>query len=101
MKNNSQNPILIKNRENLFEGVPIEKSLTQTVNPHYGKKYLPIFDNSFWDIKQASEKLNVSEKTLRDWVYKRQIPFKKVGKLVRFNPLEIHSWIEKRSKHGY
>lgn len=57
-----------------------------------------LFDNSLWDIKKAAERLSVSEGTLRDWVYKRQIPFKKVGYLVRFDPSEIHQWIEERSK---
>ncbi len=56
-----------------------------------------LFENSLWDIKTASEKLSVSEKTLRDWVYKRQVPFKKVGNLVRFVPSEIQQWIEERS----
>lgn len=60
------------------------------------------FDNPLWDIHQAAYYLSVSNKTLRDWVYKRQIPFKKVGNLVRFNPSEIQRWIEERSlNHGY
>lgn len=43
--------------------------------------------------------IQVPEKTIRDWVYKRQIPFKKVGNLIRFVPTEIHQWIEERSTH--
>ncbi len=56
-----------------------------------------LFDNPLWDIRKASQMLCISQKTLRDWVYKRQIPFKKVGKLVRFDPSEIHGWIEERN----
>lgn len=58
------------------------------------------FDNPYWDIKKAAEILSVSEGTLRDWVYKRQIPFKKVGNLVRFDPSEVHRWIEERSRNA-
>lgn len=59
------------------------------------------FDNPFWDIKQAAYALSVPEATLRDWVYKRQIPFKKVGNLIRFVPSEIHQWIEERNAYVY
>lgn len=59
------------------------------------------FDNPFWDIHKTAQMLSVSEKTLRDWVYKRQIPFKKVGNLVRFDPSAIYRWIEERTNHDY
>ncbi len=79
-----------------------EKRLTINECANNERSKQPLFENSLWDIKQTSEKLNVSEKTIRDWVYKRQIPFKKIGKLVRFHPSEIHQWIEERStSYGY
>lgn len=53
-----------------------------------------IFDNQHLvTIAQLSRALQIPEKTLRDWVYKRQIPFLKVGKLIRFRVSEIESWI--------
>lgn len=58
-----------------------------------------LFENSFWDIKKTAEVLSICVGTLRDWVYKRQIPFKKVGNLIRFVPSEIQKWIEERSQH--
>lgn len=60
----------------------------------------PLFDNrieNFLTIEDLSKWLMISEKTIRDWVYKRQIPFKKVGNLIRFVPSEIHRWIEERN----
>jgi len=60
-----------------------------------------IFDNPLWTVKQAAVKLSVSEATLRDWIYKRQIPFKRVGNLIRFDPFEIHCWVQERTQHGY
>ncbi len=62
---------------------------------------VPLFDNQMWDIKKAAQVLSVAEGTLRDWVYKRQIPFKKLGNLIRFVPSEIQQWIEERSHYGY
>lgn len=74
-----------------------ESSLTLQSKSISEINHLSFFENSLWDIKTAAQKLSISEKTLRDWVYKRQVPFKKVGNLVRFDPYEIHQWIEERS----
>ena len=70
-------------------------------NRYEQNKSISLFDNPLWDICKTSQMLSISQKTLRDWVYKRQIPFKKVGKLVRFDPSEIHGWIEERNNYGY
>ncbi len=78
-----------------------EKELTSANNSGYGKKESLLFDNPLWDIHKTSQMLSVSEKTLRDWVYKRSIPFKKIGNLVRFEPSAIRLWIEERNKHGH
>lgn len=43
-------------------------------------------------INTLSRLLEVPEKTLRTWVWKRQIPYYKVGKLVRFNLQEVRNW---------
>jgi excisionase family DNA binding protein len=51
-----------------------------------------LFENLL-TIPQLSAWLQVPEKTIQDWVYKRQIPFKKVGRLVRFKKTEIEHWI--------
>ena len=76
--------------------------LTGLKQNHYEEQsHTSLFDNPLWDIRKTSLMLSVAEKTLRDWVYKRQIPFKKVGHLVRFNPSEINVWIQERTKHGY
>lgn len=41
--------------------------------------------------KQAAEYLNISTQTLNDWIYndKLCLPFKKIGKVYRFNRLEL------------
>lgn len=43
-------------------------------------------------IKTLCRMLDVPEKTVRTWVYRRAIPYHKLGKLVRFNVREIRNW---------
>jgi excisionase family DNA binding protein len=38
--------------------------------------------------------LGVSVHTIYQWTSKRQIPFMKVGKLIRFSEMEIQKWLE-------
>ena len=52
--------------------------------------------------KELSEWLSISERTLQDWVYKREIPFLKLGKHVRFCPVEIRRWLkQQRRAYGH
>lgn len=60
----------------------------------------PLFDNPLWDIKKTAEQLNVSEATLRDWIFKEQIPCVRINRLVRFIPSEIYRWIRERNQYG-
>ena len=48
------------------------------------------------DIAEVSERLGVRPKTIYAWVHMRQIPFVKVGRLVKFDPQDISAWIELR-----
>lgn len=75
-------------------------------NVHAGSKFdhqaKPFFENKLWSIKTLSRFLDdVPEATIRDWVYKRQIPFRKVRGLIRFVPFEIFEWIKKGDGYGY
>ena len=58
-----------------------------------------LFDNQLLSIDRLAEYLDVPPATIRDWVYKRQIPFVKVGRLVRFHPSDVQRWLSERS-HG-
>lgn len=62
---------------------PIEQKQTFTVN-------------NLLDKPQLGELLHVSVKTLDKWVCDREIPFVKVGRLVRFRPEEIDAWLDER-----
>lgn len=58
----------------------------------------PLFDNQLWSVERLSEFLAVPAGTIRDWVFKRKIPFVKAGRLVRFNPSDVHKWLENRGQ---
>lgn len=51
-----------------------------------------VFDN-LWTVTDTANYLNVSDKTIYDWVHKREIPFIKINRLVRFRPKEIEKWL--------
>jgi excisionase family DNA binding protein len=38
--------------------------------------------------------LKVTEQSIRKWIFKRQIPFVKIGKVIRFRPSRIDTWID-------
>lgn len=45
-------------------------------------------------VQEASEYLAVSVSTLYGWVWQRRIPFVKVGRAVRFDPVELESFVD-------
>lgn len=60
------------------------------------------FDNPMLNVSQLGDLLNVPQKTVRHWVYRREIPHYKIGRHLRFNSHEIQQWIAKRRiKHEY
>ena len=59
-----------------------------------------VFDNSIEDkfltVKDLVQALNVKESTLRDWIFKGQIPVIRIGRLIRFRWSEIEKWLQKQ-----
>jgi excisionase family DNA binding protein len=45
-------------------------------------------------IDELAGNLKVTEQTIRKWIFKRQIPFVKIGKVIRFRPSKIDQWID-------
>jgi excisionase family DNA binding protein len=43
---------------------------------------------------QVCEHLSITPRHLRELRYRRDIPFVKVGRLVRFRPAEVDAWLE-------
>ena len=48
--------------------------------------------NECVSIKTLSSLLEIPERTIRTWVYKRKIPYYKIGKLVRFDIRQVRDW---------
>ena len=48
-------------------------------------------------IDQVADLLQVSPKTVRNWVYRRKIPHRKINGVLRFLRPEITKWIETAS----
>lgn len=46
------------------------------------------------NIQELSEWLNCSSKTIYNWVYRAEIPYRKIGRrLLRFDRREIEQWL--------
>ena len=48
------------------------------------------------DVDQVAERMCVTPRFIRRLVEERRIPFCKLGKFVRFDPVDIDAWIETR-----
>ena len=48
------------------------------------------------DVDQVAERMCVTPRFIRRLVEERRIPFCKLGKFVRFDPVDIDAWIEAR-----
>lgn len=46
------------------------------------------------DVHQLSLMLCVKPKTIYYWVSKNQIPYRKLGRLVRFDLVDIDAWVD-------
>lgn len=56
-------------------------------------------DKRFLGIKELSEYLGLTKGTIYVWVCQRRIPYLKIGKLLKFDIIEINQWLkDKRVK---
>lgn len=46
--------------------------------------------------KELAQYINVSIHTIYYWIATRQIPFVKLGRLIRFNLAEIQEWLKSK-----
>lgn len=60
------------------------------MDQHAAKKYIGVAGLAAY--------LAVSANTVRSWVWQRQIPYVKVGRLVRFDIVEVEEWLRERRK---
>ena len=48
----------------------------------------------FFNAKEISTYLGVSEESIRKWTLRGKIPFVKLGKSLRFDMIKIESWVK-------
>jgi excisionase family DNA binding protein len=48
------------------------------------------------DVPKAAGRLGITERHLRELIYRREVPYVKVGRLVRFDPTDLAAWLEAR-----
>ncbi|MBL7131300.1 MAG: helix-turn-helix domain-containing protein [Candidatus Omnitrophica bacterium] len=53
-------------------------------------------EKRFLGITELSQYLGLTKGTLYVWVCQRRIPYVKIGRLVKFDLIEIEKWIRKR-----
>jgi excisionase family DNA binding protein len=46
------------------------------------------------NVEQTAERLGTSERHVRELVYRRALPYCKVGRLVRIDPDDLDAWID-------
>jgi len=52
---------------------------------------------TFIDVAQVAKMLGLSIATIRKWVLIKFIPYKKIGRAVRFSAVEIQEWTQSKS----
>ena len=50
----------------------------------------------FMNVKELSEYLKVSRKTVYKWTCYKEVPYYKIGRCPKFDMAEIHRWIAKK-----
>ena len=49
---------------------------------------------TYLTIEEMAEYLKLAEQTIRKWVLNREIPYRKIKKVIRFRVSEIEKWID-------
>jgi excisionase family DNA binding protein len=65
-------------------------SCTRAGRPGLVSENLP--KRQLWNVNEVAAFLGIKAQTVRDMVYRRSIPYRKVGRCLRFDPLEIEQW---------
>jgi len=55
-----------------------------------------IENKQYLSVKELSQYMGISVHTIYLWIQLRKIPYHKIGKLVRFNLMEIEAWLKEK-----
>ncbi len=56
------------------------------------------FEKKLLTIEEAANLLSIKVSRLRTAIFRREIPFIKIGRLVRFKEDSLHKWIDEMTK---
>jgi excisionase family DNA binding protein len=59
----------------------------------------PMATSDLLDVNLLARRLGVTERFIRRLVDERRVPFFKIGKFVRFDPVEIDEWVQGQRVH--
>ncbi len=72
------------------------RSPTNSLPGHVpGKPQDLVFEKTVWSVEDVARELSVSVRQVYRLISKDQIPYSKVGRLVRFSPARISEWLQK------
>ncbi len=54
--------------------------------------------DQYWDKKQAATFLSKTVRAIETMAYRRELPFYKVGRLLRFDPDELANWVRQERR---
>ncbi len=54
-------------------------------------------EKRYIDIKELSGYLGISKNTIYSWVWKKKIPYNKLGRLEKFDLRAIENWMKKNA----
>lgn len=49
-------------------------------------------------VREAAKVLSTTERTLRQWIYQKDVPFVRVRGNIRFRPSELEVWLKKQNR---
>lgn len=53
-------------------------------------------EKRFIGIHELAEYIDISSNTLRYWVWRKEIPYLKIGKLLKFDIMKINQWLKEK-----
>ena len=56
------------------------------------------YESDVMTYEEAANFLRVSQSTLRAWVSRGEVPYARVGRLVRFHRSSLNTWLAKKCK---
>ena len=73
-----------------------DDKLEKYIRPYNSKSYKFMFFDNLITVKELAIAFGLSPKTIQSWVYKRQIPYLKIGGKVLFRKRSLEEWLNRK-----